>query len=114
MSERLTLEEQIAQTKINERRTYLTLVSQALDGERSKELYDSLLNVPIFIGRDAVKLLAKIRTDYEQRNPTPAKYVRRPENAAPFVYLTLLGLVEAKVEPYCGIFKKRTIVPKQE
>ncbi len=112
MSEQLTLEEQIAQAKINERKTYLGVVSRAMEGERSKEIYDSLLDAPIFVGRDAVKLLAKIRTDYDYGKPTSARYVHKPENVAPFVYLTVLGLVEAKVEPYFRVFHKRTIVPK--
>ncbi len=110
--DRLTLEEQIAQAKISERREYLSLVKRAFNDERSGELYDQFLNPPIFLRRDAVRLLAKIKIDHEYRTPTTARYVRRQENVASFAYLAFLDLVEVKVESYLGVFKKRIIVPK--
>ena len=114
MDYKSTLEEQLHKAKNGDRISYAERMLRLVEGEKTPELYDELCNPPIFVRRDATRLLAEIITDNEDGNPTTAMYVRKPENAPAFAYLVALNLVDVQEQPYLGLFKRKVIVPKKK
>ena len=108
---RETLEEQIAKAKAEDKREYAQKMLRALQGERTKELYDELAKPPMFVDRDAVRLLSEIMAGYENGEPVTAKYVRKPENAPAFAYLAFLQTVKVEERRCYLFFKRKIIVP---
>jgi len=113
MGNRLTLEEQVDRAKVRDRTIYSEIILKAMDGEKTPGLYNALDDAPIFVGRDAIRLFAKIMRDEDNKHPTPEKYIRNSENLSAFVYLFLQNLVDIQEHRYLGIFKRRVIVSKE-
>ena len=108
---RETLEEQVAQAKAEDKRDYAQRILRVFQGERTKELYDELAKPPMFVDRDAVRLLAEVMAGYEDGEPVTARYVRKPENASAFAYLAFLQAVKVEEQPCYLFFKRKIIVP---
>ena len=113
MVEPPTLEEQIHQAKDDARRIYAERVLKAMQGERTSELNELLINAPVFLKRSAVNLYARIVDDYKSGKPTSPRDVRRAENVVEFTYLAYLNLVEVQEKLYLGLFKRKVIVPRE-
>jgi len=113
MDERPTLEEQLRMAKAGDKIMYANDILRAMDGERTQELYDRLCNPPMFLKRDATRLLSEIIRDFDDGRPISAGYVRKPANISAFVYLFCLDLVDVQECPYLGLFKRKVIVPKK-
>ncbi len=108
-----TLEEQIAKAKLEDKKEYARSIRRVLQGEITDELYYKIANPPMFVYRDAVRLLSEILIGYKNDKPVTEKYITKPENFSVFSYLLFLKTVKIEEKPCYFFFKRKVIVPTQ-